>query len=213
MRPSLLIFNGLRGPWASQSCSSGFLLLGSSCGLVAFTTTLSSSSTDHSPLCPSSQCRHGFNCPPYVAPTGLQCRPDAAHGFHRCRLVSQAPLAFEPTAHEVCFRNTRSCPSGRLSRLWPPTYLTSSPSGCRWRRQQACASSRTQRVTWQLPLDLREARHLFVLPRYASNKCHRLISAGLIPLTIAPFAAGSLNPLMDASLCALIIIHSHIGFQ
>ncbi|KAF2493833.1 mitochondrial succinate dehydrogenase cytochrome b560 subunit D [Lophium mytilinum] len=40
----------------------------------------------------------------------------------------------------------------------------------------------------------------------------RLISAGLIPLSIAPFAAGSLNPLMDASLCALIIVHSHIGF-
>ncbi|MCJ1225662.1 membrane anchor subunit of succinate dehydrogenase, Sdh4 [Toensbergia leucococca] len=41
----------------------------------------------------------------------------------------------------------------------------------------------------------------------------RLISAALIPLTIAPFAAGSLNPVMDAALCATIIIHSHIGFE
>ncbi|KAE8451146.1 hypothetical protein EG329_004818 [Mollisiaceae sp. DMI_Dod_QoI] len=41
----------------------------------------------------------------------------------------------------------------------------------------------------------------------------RLISAGLIPLTIAPFAAGSLNPTMDAILCATILIHSHIGFE
>jgi succinate dehydrogenase (ubiquinone) membrane anchor subunit len=41
----------------------------------------------------------------------------------------------------------------------------------------------------------------------------RLISAGLIPLTIAPFAAGSLNPITDAILCGTILIHSHIGFE
>jgi len=41
----------------------------------------------------------------------------------------------------------------------------------------------------------------------------RIISASLIPLTVAPFAAGSLNPIMDAILCATILIHSHIGFQ
>lgn len=41
----------------------------------------------------------------------------------------------------------------------------------------------------------------------------RLISAGLVPLTIAPFAGGSLNPVLDAVLCSLLIIHSHIGFQ
>lgn len=40
----------------------------------------------------------------------------------------------------------------------------------------------------------------------------RLLAVGLIPLTIAPFAAGSLNPTMDALLCASILIHSHIGF-
>ena len=41
----------------------------------------------------------------------------------------------------------------------------------------------------------------------------RLLAAGLIPLTVAPFAAGSLNPTMDALLCASILIHSHIGFE
>ncbi|KAB8249085.1 succinate dehydrogenase cytochrome b small subunit [Aspergillus flavus] len=41
----------------------------------------------------------------------------------------------------------------------------------------------------------------------------RAISAGLVPLTIAPFAAGSLNPVMDAVLCSFIVLHSHIGFQ
>lgn len=40
----------------------------------------------------------------------------------------------------------------------------------------------------------------------------RLLCVGLIPLTVAPFAAGSLNPTLDALLCASILIHSHIGF-
>ncbi|KAI9817129.1 MAG: membrane anchor subunit of succinate dehydrogenase, Sdh4 [Pycnora praestabilis] len=41
----------------------------------------------------------------------------------------------------------------------------------------------------------------------------RTIAITLIPLTIAPFAAGSLNPVMDAILVATLIIHSHIGFE
>ncbi|BCS26201.1 CybS family protein [Aspergillus puulaauensis] len=41
----------------------------------------------------------------------------------------------------------------------------------------------------------------------------RAVAVGLIPLTIAPFAAGSLNPTTDAILCSLIILHSHVGFQ
>ena len=39
------------------------------------------------------------------------------------------------------------------------------------------------------------------------------MAASLIPLTVAPFAAGSLNPTLDAFLCATILIHSHTGFQ
>lgn len=39
------------------------------------------------------------------------------------------------------------------------------------------------------------------------------MSVALIPLTIAPFAAGSLNPITDAALGAVLIIHSHIGFD
>jgi succinate dehydrogenase (ubiquinone) membrane anchor subunit len=41
----------------------------------------------------------------------------------------------------------------------------------------------------------------------------RLIAAGLVPLSIAPFAAGSLNPTLDAILCGTLLLHSHIGFQ
>lgn len=54
-------------------------------------------------------------------------------------------------------------------------------------------------------------------PEYAHGSYHwsfeRLIAAGLVPLTIAPFAAGSLNPVMDSVLCALLVLHSHIGFE
>ncbi|UNI23369.1 membrane anchor subunit of succinate dehydrogenase, Sdh4 [Purpureocillium takamizusanense] len=41
----------------------------------------------------------------------------------------------------------------------------------------------------------------------------RLLAAGLVPLTVAPFAAGSLNPTMDAILCGTVLLHSHLGFQ
>jgi len=41
----------------------------------------------------------------------------------------------------------------------------------------------------------------------------RLVTASLVPLTIAPFAGGSLNPVMDAVLCGALVIHSHMGFQ
>ncbi|KAF2454619.1 CybS-domain-containing protein [Lineolata rhizophorae] len=41
----------------------------------------------------------------------------------------------------------------------------------------------------------------------------RIIAVTLVPLTVAPFAAGSMHPVIDAALCATIIIHSHIGFD
>lgn len=51
-------------------------------------------------------------------------------------------------------------------------------------------------------------------PEFWLLKSHcRLVAIGLIPLTVAPFAAGSLNPILDATLAAAILIHSHVGFQ
>ncbi|KAK5134682.1 hypothetical protein LTR08_006197 [Meristemomyces frigidus] len=41
----------------------------------------------------------------------------------------------------------------------------------------------------------------------------RLVSAALVPMTVAPFAAGSLNPVLDGAFIGFIIIHSYIGFQ
>lgn len=54
-------------------------------------------------------------------------------------------------------------------------------------------------------------------PDYTHGSYHwsfeRLLAAGLVPLTVAPFAAGSLNPVTDSILCALLVLHSHIGFE
>lgn len=41
----------------------------------------------------------------------------------------------------------------------------------------------------------------------------RAIAAGLVPLSVAPFAAGSLNPTLDALLCGTLLVHSHLGIQ
>ncbi|KEZ42379.1 hypothetical protein SAPIO_CDS5559 [Scedosporium apiospermum] len=41
----------------------------------------------------------------------------------------------------------------------------------------------------------------------------RLLALGLVPLCVTPFASGSLNPGLDALLCATILVHSHLGFQ
>lgn len=35
----------------------------------------------------------------------------------------------------------------------------------------------------------------------------------ILPITIAPFAAGSLNPTLDGIFIGLILIHTHIGFE
>ena len=48
---------------------------------------------------------------------------------------------------------------------------------------------------------------------YSSIPPNRVVAVGLVPLTIAPFAAGTLNPVMDAALCSILVLHSHIGFQ
>ncbi|KAL7929541.1 hypothetical protein V8C35DRAFT_284347 [Trichoderma chlorosporum] len=40
-----------------------------------------------------------------------------------------------------------------------------------------------------------------------------LLAAGLVPLSIVPFAAGSLSPITDAILCSALLLYSHLGFQ
>ncbi|KAF3921623.1 hypothetical protein AA313_de0207693 [Arthrobotrys entomopaga] len=41
----------------------------------------------------------------------------------------------------------------------------------------------------------------------------RIIALGMVPLTVAPFAAGTANPALDAALGATLVLHSHIGFD
>jgi succinate dehydrogenase (ubiquinone) membrane anchor subunit len=35
----------------------------------------------------------------------------------------------------------------------------------------------------------------------------------MVPLCIAPFAAGSVNPTMDAIISSSVLLHCHMGFQ
>lgn len=60
---------------------------------------------------------------------------------------------------------------------------------------------------------LRGTRLATAAVEHSSNLWLRLVSAGLIPLTLAPFIGGSLNPLTDSILGATVLIHSYIGFQ
>lgn len=41
----------------------------------------------------------------------------------------------------------------------------------------------------------------------------RGLAAALVPLSIAPFASGSLNPTLDAILVGSLLVHSHLGVQ
>ncbi|EWC43881.1 hypothetical protein DRE_07258 [Drechslerella stenobrocha 248] len=41
----------------------------------------------------------------------------------------------------------------------------------------------------------------------------RLIALSMVPLTVAPFAAGTANPALDAALGSALLLHSHIGFD
>lgn len=41
----------------------------------------------------------------------------------------------------------------------------------------------------------------------------RAVSVALVPLTLAPFIGGSLNPALDAIFVSALVLHSHMGFQ
>ncbi|ROW14278.1 hypothetical protein VPNG_04258 [Cytospora leucostoma] len=41
----------------------------------------------------------------------------------------------------------------------------------------------------------------------------RGLAAALVPLTLAPFASGSLNPVLDGILGATLLVHAHLGVQ
>lgn len=134
-----------------------------------------------------------------------------------------------------------SCPARRISPCIPAALSTSPPTLVRpsstWlqRRQTRPAKPQTTSVVSRIsPFHSSAQRNILPPgpqnikggvndpapvpePHPTEGSYHwvfeRLLAAGLIPLTVAPFAAGSLNPTMDALLCAAILIHSHIGFE
>jgi succinate dehydrogenase (ubiquinone) membrane anchor subunit len=96
---------------------------------------------------------------------------------------------------------------------WKPAFDKSTPSA-------AFHASQRKQILPPLPQSVEGTTNDPVPvpnPDYTHGSYHwsfeRIVSAGLIPLTIAPFAAGSLNPVTDSILCALLVVHSHIGFE
>lgn len=41
----------------------------------------------------------------------------------------------------------------------------------------------------------------------------RLLVVGMVPLLLTPLAGGSLSPVLDGTLGAIILLHSHLGFE
>jgi len=138
-----------------------------------------------------------------------------------------APIMRIPILRQTCksIPQTRTLyslvPAARFGRT-PPASSRSSPQTLTQRLQPASAFhvSSQRAILPALPQHI-EGTSNDATPVPEPSPAHgsyhwtfeRLMSAALIPITIAPFAAGSLNPVLDATLCAGIIIHSHIGFQ
>jgi len=159
-----------------------------------------------------------------------QPRRLAAHVLDRHELFPETSLAISPAAPPgLCAHSSpqvvKNC---RLPRYAAPADPTSAAAEGHRHDQRPHSRPGPVAVTWQLPLELREVGIPIPVRQSQSpvsgrargigvdgmlTAYNRLIAAGLVPLTVAPFAAGSLNPVMDSVLCALLVFHSHIGFE
>ncbi|KAF2273415.1 CybS-domain-containing protein [Westerdykella ornata] len=132
----------------------------------------------------------------------------------RPSLLRQGPAVAAPSSRflSTVTRQTALRP-GALAASWQkPTTTT--------QRVAAFHATQRQQILPPLPQKIQGTANDPVpvpAPEYVHGSYHwtfeRLVATGLIPLTIAPFAAGSLNPLTDSILCALLVIHSHTGFE
>ncbi|KAK2739088.1 membrane anchor subunit of succinate dehydrogenase, Sdh4 [Onygenales sp. PD_40] len=125
-------------------------------------------------------------------------------------------LAAGPAARNAAFYSTRSSPLPIASSL-----VNKKPLALATRRDVAGFHATSRReILPPLPQTIEGTMNdpAPVPPTHPSEGSYhwtfeRVIAASLIPLTIAPFAGGALNPVMDAVFCGALILHSHIGFQ
>ncbi|PGH12062.1 hypothetical protein AJ80_06881 [Polytolypa hystricis UAMH7299] len=131
-------------------------------------------------------------------------------------LARQACFAAAPVRN-AAFYSTKSSPLTALSTARP--MQLKKKDGCSMKVAGFHATSRRE-ILPPLPQVI-EGTSNDAAPMPKTNPVHgsyhwtfeRFIAASLIPLTIAPFAGGSLNPIMDAVFCGTVLIHSHIGFD
>ncbi|KAK4989419.1 membrane anchor subunit of succinate dehydrogenase, Sdh4 [Elasticomyces elasticus] len=135
-------------------------------------------------------------------------------GVLRPSLLRQSFLA-APT-QRTCASST--LPTFRLSRPTQPAFVRSALPGAV--RVAAFHATRPQAILPPLPQRIigtinDAAKVPDPTPMHGSYHWtfERIMSAALVPLTIAPFATNSVAPALDAALIAGILIHSHIGFE
>ena len=141
-------------------------------------------------------CRGSCGCAPPRRPWPV-CTPRRARCCcRRRRSASRAPSTTRPS----CGRRSphTAATTGRLSGACKAAHPPPPPPGGAEARREQRRRGGTRRRPAQLT---RGARAI------------RLVSAGLVPLALAPIVAGTLNPLLDATLCSLLVVHSHMGFQ
>merc|ERR1712000_622390 len=136
---------------------------------------------------------HGLNCKAVNAETCLGRGAQQAIGVPRHR---NARTCFRLETTRIIDNPTKCYASGRVPRFRSQGHSSTIASKSCWRRERPSASPT-----------------FIAFPRFIPLDFERIVSAGLIPLTLAPFIGGSLNPLTDSLLGATVLIHSYIGFQ
>ncbi len=131
--------------------------------------------------------------------------------LRQTQLLSSTTRLFSTTAQPLRLRSAPSVPSPR--QLLAPRWSAAS--------RLAPFSTTSQRNILPAGPHVIEGGVNDPAPVPKPNPLHgsyhwtfeRAISVALVPLTITPFAVGSMSPAIDAALIFSLIVHSHMGFQ
>merc|ERR1711939_448543 len=126
------------------------------------------------------------------------------------RSVAMASLALRPALRQATARSV--LPAFRFQHLPQRSPIVAQTSGFQTSSRRAILPPLPQKIKGTVN-DAYEAPE----PHPQHGSYHwtfdRIVSIGVLPLTVAPFAAGSLSPLLDGAFISLLIIHTYTGFQ
>jgi len=81
----------------------------------------------------------------------------------------------------------------------------------RMRQHQYLNQTRHMADTTGLSRGARKTARLVIYR--STDTPRRVVAISLVPLTVAPFVGQSMHPVLDSVLCAMLVAHSHVGFQ